>query len=216
MYCDNCGSEIDDGARFCEYCGSAVTGPSPSAGRVAPVHSGDTPDAIEDSRKARTWTWVACGAGLVVVLFSVGLIVLRLGATSRDLTPSEAIFAPVSVGGDHACGVRTDGSLECWGDDFPAEVVDTRPPAPENAESDMSRRSFEASKPSIPTSSLPLANSDLYSAVWRGRIEQVRTLVNAGADVNARDSDGDTLLHEASWRGHTEIVQILVEAGAEG
>ena len=421
MYCDNCGSEIDDGARFCEYCGRAIAGPPPSAGRVVPVHSGDTSDAIEGSRKARTWIWVACGAGLVVGLFSVRFIVLLVGAASQDITPSEATVASVSVGEDHACRVRTDGSLECRGDVFPAGVIDTRlqisgqqsltftenqptdpvlatysgtdpedpsapitrwsltgpdagdfeinengelsfrnvpdhekpadsgrdnvynfsvrasdgrnygylpvtvvvedvneppeigsgsrtefsyrengaaalytyratdpeqadiawsltgpdagdfaisetgvlsfasppdhenpadagsdnvynitvvasddalnsstlevtvtvtdqnegPAAPENAESDMSRRSFEASEPSIPTSSLPLADPDLYSAVWRGQAEQVRALIAGGANVNARNSDNDPLLHEAVWRNDVEVVQILVDAGAD-
>ena len=421
MYCDNCGSEIDDGARFCEYCGRAIAGPPPSAGRVVPVHSGDTSDAIEGSRKARTWIWVACGAGLVVGLFSVRFIVLLVGAASQDIIPSEATVASVSVGEDHACRVRTDDSLECRGDVLPAGVIDTRlqisgqqsltftenqptdpvlatysgtdpedpsapitrwsltgadagdfeinengelsfrnvpdhekpadsgrdnvynfsvrasdgrnygylpvtvvvedvneppeigsgsrtefsyrengaaalytyratdpeqadiawsltgpdagdfaisetgvlsfasppdhenpadagsdnvynitvvasddalnsstlevtvtvtdqnegPAAPENAESDMSRRSFEASEPSIPTSSLPLADPDLYSAVWRGQAEQVRALVAGGANVNARNSDNDPLLHEAVWRNDVEVVQILVDAGAD-
>ena len=52
--------------------------------------------------------------------------------------------------------------------------------------------------------------------VWRGSItEVVRILVNAGADVNARDSDGDPLLHEAIFRGNREIVRILVDAGVD-
>ena len=42
----------------------------------------------------------------------------------------------------------------------------------------------------------------------------MQILVDAGADVNARDAEDDPLLHEARWRGHTEIEQILVDAGA--
>ncbi len=182
MYCENCGSETDDRARFCEYCGRAITSPPPSAGRVAPVQSRDTSDAIEGSRKAQTWIWVACGAGLFIFVFSAGLIVLLVG-------PS------------------------------PSTKVPTGGPLPEQpgrpTETDMSGRSSKASKPSIPTSSLPLTNPDLYSAVWRGQAEQVRTLVNGGANVNVRASDNDPLLHEAVWRGHTDVVRILVEAGAD-
>lgn len=199
MYCENCGSKIDHSARFCDYCGHEVTGPLPSAGRVAPVQSGDVSDLTEGSRRAQTWIWTACGGSIVTVLFAAGLIVLNGEATSRDIAPSESALAVRSVRGD----------------DFPIEVIDTNPPTPENGDPETSCRSFEASKPPIPTSPLPLANPDLHSAVWRGKTEQVRALVAGGADVNTRDSDNDPLLHEAVWRGHTEVVRILVDAGAD-
>ncbi len=68
---------------------------------------------------------------------------------------------------------------------------------------------------SVPTSSLPLVDPDLYSAVWRGQTERVRELVAGGANVNVRTSDNDPLIHEAIWRDHEEIVQILADAGAD-
>ena len=75
--------------------------------------------------------------------------------------------------------------------------------------------SSSAPAASPPTASLPLADSALYSAVWRGRTEQVRALVAGGANVNVRTSDNDPLLYAALWRGHTDIVRILVDAGAD-
>jgi len=68
--------------------------------------------------------------------------------------------------------------------------------------------------PFVDTSSLPLVSSALYSAVWRGQVEQVRQLVAGGLTVNARTSDGDPLIYEAIWRNHVEIVQIRADAGA--
>ena len=88
MYCKNCGSENDGAARFCRDCGRAMTGPPPTAGSVAPVHGGDTPDAVEASTKAKTWMWVAFATGLVVVLFFVGLIVLLFEAAYEIVDPS--------------------------------------------------------------------------------------------------------------------------------
>ena len=64
--------------------------------------------------------------------------------------------------------------------------------------------------PFVATSSLPLVDPDLYSAVWRGQTDRVRALVAGGANVNARTSDNDPLIREAIWRNHEEIVQILV------
>ena len=45
-----------------------------------------------------------------------------------------------------------------------------------------------------------------------GYTDMVRILVDAGADVNARDSDNDPLLHSAIWRNYTDMVRILVDA----
>src|SRR5579863_7898352 len=51
----------------------------------------------------------------------------------------------------------------------------------------------------------------------QGRLVQVRKLLSAGADVNARYStqSGQTLLHAAAWNGDLPLVRLLVAKGAD-
>ncbi len=44
--------------------------------------------------------------------------------------------------------------------------------------------------------------------------DAVRTLINEGADVNARQPDGATALHWAAYRDDHEIAELLIDAGA--
>ena len=46
--------------------------------------------------------------------------------------------------------------------------------------------------------------------VKAGDTEAVKAYIAAGVDVNARDSDGDTVLMNAALPGHTEIVRLLL------
>jgi ankyrin repeat protein len=46
-------------------------------------------------------------------------------------------------------------------------------------------------------------------------LHAARLLLDAGADVNARDMRGQTALHGAASRGYTELVQLLAERGAD-
>ena len=48
-----------------------------------------------------------------------------------------------------------------------------------------------------------------------GSVDDVRRLLDAGADVDVRDSDGDTPLHGAAILSRFEVVALLLEAGAE-
>ena len=47
-----------------------------------------------------------------------------------------------------------------------------------------------------------------------GHIDIVRILLEHGADADAHNKFGLTVLTSASYKGHTEIVQILLEYGA--
>lgn len=55
----------------------------------------------------------------------------------------------------------------------------------------------------------------LHQAVADGNIEQVKSLIAKGADVNAKDERGQTPLHFAARRGHEEIVRLLIAEGAD-
>ena len=79
------------------------------------------------------------------------------------------------------------------------------------AESDPDSAAKSASTPSNMNS----ASYDLEDAVWGGRTQAVQTLLDEGADVNAKDVEGNPILREAVWRGHAEIVRLLVESGAD-
>ena len=50
---------------------------------------------------------------------------------------------------------------------------------------------------------LPQGDATLYRAIWAGTIDEVRSLVAAGADVNADGENGEPLLYTAIWRGRT-------------
>lgn len=49
----------------------------------------------------------------------------------------------------------------------------------------------------------------------KGSLQAVQALLNAGADVDARDSAGGTALHAATVRRHVDCCRVLLEAGAD-
>jgi ankyrin repeat protein len=58
-------------------------------------------------------------------------------------------------------------------------------------------------------------NEKLLEAVRLNKIEEVKKLIEKGADVNVVDEYGATALYWASYKGHSEIVKMLIEAGAD-
>jgi len=52
-------------------------------------------------------------------------------------------------------------------------------------------------------------------ATTEGHFDLVKTLIFAGANVNAKYEDGNTVLMGTAAMGYLEIVKLLVEAGAE-
>ncbi|KAF8448273.1 ankyrin repeat-containing domain protein [Kalaharituber pfeilii] len=57
--------------------------------------------------------------------------------------------------------------------------------------------------------------ASLHLAAQGGRVEVLKQLLAAGAQVNIGNKDGKTPLHLAAEMGHAEFVQQLIAAGAE-
>lgn len=56
---------------------------------------------------------------------------------------------------------------------------------------------------------------ELTTAVMQGNLDQILRLIQAGVDINAFDSDGNTALLPAVYHGKVEIVRILLQHGAD-
>lgn len=56
--------------------------------------------------------------------------------------------------------------------------------------------------------------TDLHDAIKNNNIEEVKLLLNYGANVNTQDKNRNTPLHSAVQSGHTEIVKLLLKKGA--
>jgi hypothetical protein len=59
------------------------------------------------------------------------------------------------------------------------------------------------------------ANLTLISASGQGQMAVVREMIDAKADVNAKDADGQTALMLASQHGHLEVAEFLLANKAE-
>lgn len=58
-------------------------------------------------------------------------------------------------------------------------------------------------------------DTGLQIAARSGNAVMVKLLLNAGADVNARNHEGFTPLHEAAFNGNDSIAEILLNSGAD-
>ena len=64
---------------------------------------------------------------------------------------------------------------------------------------------------SISTSYAGNLNSDLLTAAKQGDTNQVRDLLDRGADVNAKHKGGQTALMYAGFKGHIDTIKVLLD-----
>lgn len=57
-------------------------------------------------------------------------------------------------------------------------------------------------------------NDKLLLAIARGEIDNVKNLIDQGANINQKDKHGNSPLDIANYRGHTNVVELLKQAGA--
>jgi len=55
--------------------------------------------------------------------------------------------------------------------------------------------------------------NNLITVAYQGDVKTAITQLAEGADVNARDCDGDTALVLAAERGHIDLVKVLLKNG---
>jgi ankyrin repeat protein len=58
-------------------------------------------------------------------------------------------------------------------------------------------------------------DSAFWKAVWAGNPKTVALLLEAGADANRRDADGETAVHTAAGHESAEVINLLIAAGAD-
>ena len=58
-------------------------------------------------------------------------------------------------------------------------------------------------------------NDKLLLAIARGEIDNVKSLIQQGANVNEKDKHGNSPLDIAKYRGHANVVEVLKQAGAK-
>ena len=65
-----------------------------------------------------------------------------------------------------------------------------------------------------PTATEGGAESELHTAAWNGNLEEVKSIVAKGVDVNWIDSAGESAVFGAAAWGHSEVVAYLLLVGA--
>jgi uncharacterized protein len=67
----------------------------------------------------------------------------------------------------------------------------------------------------LPSAHSAVAQSDVADAAMLPATEEVRRLLETGADANVRQADGATALHWAAYHGDAGLAALLLEAGAD-
>jgi ankyrin repeat protein len=58
-------------------------------------------------------------------------------------------------------------------------------------------------------------SKNFFGLCRTGSIEEIRAAIEAGADLNARQSNGETALYSAVSNPNPDVVSLLIEKGAD-
>ena len=108
-----------------------------------------------------------------------------------------------------AVSVTEDGGFEC------NDALDKSIPIEKVLEtSGLDKSLFVSnSNPNPLTLEMKLLNAAYKSK--KGVVEEVKKLISAGADVNAKDNDGNSPLYHAAYWDNVAIAELLISAGAD-
>lgn len=155
----------------------------------------------------------------MTLIFAAGLValVLYLGRASTPPQPAQpadpANADQTSTPHEPASGsARQDTTPPVAG----ATPVQISQPVVELAQGrPIHEPSEPVSQPTAEDTKPPARELTLVEAAQAGDVARLRTILSAGADVNARDADGTTLLMRAAGNGHLEAVFVLLDFGAD-
>ena len=76
---------------------------------------------------------------------------------------------------------------------------------------------FLAASPEVEARAVSAAadSSALIKAVASGNSGELRLLIEAGVNLDARNAAGDTALHVAAKQGNADVARMLIEAGSD-
>ncbi|MGN1309765.1 MAG: ankyrin repeat domain-containing protein, partial [Akkermansia sp.] len=89
------------------------------------------------------------------------------------------------------------------------------PRSPKKASSEQQQEEPKIVKKATTPQDQKKVNDALLEAAREGNAECVRQLLDRGADIEAKDKDGETALIRAAWYGKTEVVSLLLDRGAD-
>ncbi|KII67819.1 Tonsoku-like protein [Thelohanellus kitauei] len=88
------------------------------------------------------------------------------------------------------------------------KIPDFSPESPKNTKTNTKQTTFNLNKRNSQ------GETPLHLACIKGNVDQVKKLIDLGADIHSRDYCGWLALHEACNHGYVDIVRILVDQGS--
>ncbi len=199
MFCESCGKELNDEAKFCKFCGtSVVIATSLSCSNCG--HKLGVDDKFCES----------CGSKVDGSLSNNALI---------DITPKCQNCGNKITDGDNFCDVcgTKVGQLETTETNVKIKRVPTKTVDEVLAMPQCSRKigNLLLSYGDINNTTLLYGKTPLMLASEEGNLDIVKALIEAGADISIKDSQDCTALVYACLSGNAEIVKALIDEGLD-